>query len=171
VSFLSFIDRLNVRLARFLMYLTLAIVLVVVYGVFTRYFIGRADARVIFVSVWLYGSLFALGGGFTLLEKGHVSVDIVYKKLPSRIKRALDIINLLLIIFCGAVIIYVSLPLAYESFLKREVDSSLGIVFAPPIWWFKWVPVIAVILIVLQALSLLNKILKNKTIRKGRDEK
>lgn len=139
------------------MYLTLILTFLVVYGVFMRYLVGRADARVIFVSVWLYGILFVLGGGYTLLEGGHVSVDIIYKKLPQKVKKALNIFNYLMIIGCCLIIIYISLPLAYQSFLQKEVDSSLGVVFAPPIWWFKWIPVIGLVLMLFQAISLILK--------------
>lgn len=155
---MKIINKLNTKLSKVLMYLSLILTIVVVYGVLVRYFIGRADARVIFVSVWLYGSLFVLGGGYTLLEGGHVSVDIIYKKLSQKARKALDIINYILIIACCLIIIYVSLPLAYQSFVQREVDSSLGVVFAPPIWWFKWIPVIGIILILLQAISLMKEV-------------
>ncbi|MCS7234013.1 MAG: TRAP transporter small permease subunit [Synergistetes bacterium] len=155
---LKIINKLNTKLSKVLMYLSLILTIVVVYGVLVRYFVGRADARVIFVSVWLYGSLFVLGGGYTLLEGGHVSVDIIYKKLSQKARKALDIINYILIIACCLIIIYVSLPLAYQSFVQREVDSSLGVVFAPPIWWFKWIPVIGIILILLQAISLMKEV-------------
>lgn len=155
---MKIINKLNTKLSKVLMYLSLILTIVVVYGVLVRYFVGRADARVIFVSVWLYGSLFVLGGGYTLLEGGHVSVDIIYKKLSQKARKALDIINYILIIACCLIIIYVSLPLAYQSFVQREVDSSLGVVFAPPIWWFKWIPVIGIILILLQAISLMKEV-------------
>jgi len=157
---LKFIDRVNTKLSRILMYLSLILTFLIVYGVLARYLIGRADARVIFTSVWLYGILFVLGGGYTLLEGGHVSVDIIYKKLPEKAKKMLDILNYVMIIVCCAIIIYISLPLAYQSFLQREVDSSLGIVFAPPIWWFKWIPVIGLALMLLQAISLMKEVFK-----------
>lgn len=157
---MKFIDRVNTKLSRILMYLSLILTFLIVYGVLARYLIGRADARVIFTSVWLYGILFVLGGGYTLLEGGHVSVDIIYKKLPEKAKKVLDILNYAMIIACCAIIIYISLPLAYQSFLQREVDSSLGIVFAPPIWWFKWIPVIGLALMLLQAISLMKEVFK-----------
>lgn len=159
-------DDLNRWLGKFLMWLTLLITGVVVYGVAARYFVGRADVRVIFVSVWMYGTLFVLGGGYTLLERGHVSVDILYSRLPSRARSFLDLLNLSLIVLCCAVILYVNVPLAYQSFVQREVDSSLGVVFAPPIWWFKWVPVFGTALLGLQAASLLLKQVKEGAVER-----
>lgn len=158
---LDIIDRINKKLSKVLMYLTLILTIVIMYGVLVRYLAGRADAKIIFISVWLYGSMFVLGGGYTLLEKGHVSVDIVYKRLSPRVRQILDALNLLLITLCCIVIIYVSAPLAYKSFIENEVDSSLGIVFAPPIWWFKWIAVIGVVLFALQALSILYRVIRN----------
>ncbi len=159
---MDFIDKLNSKIAFFFMYATLIITLVVTYGVGIRYFLRIADARVMFVSVWLYGMLFTLGGAYTLKEKGHVSVDILYKKFPPKVKRALDIFNLFLIIVCCLILLWVSIPVAWRSFVIREVDSSLGIIFAPPIWWFKWVAVISVFLMLLQAISLISKVMKGQ---------
>ncbi|MCX7829352.1 MAG: TRAP transporter small permease subunit [Thermanaerothrix sp.] len=153
-------DRISLWTGRVLMYLTLAIVAVVVYGVVVRYFVGRADVRAMFLSVWMYGALFVMGGAYTLLEKGHVSVDIIYSKLPAGLKRCLDLLNTAIILCCCGVILYVNVPIAHQSFLQREVDSSLGVVFAPPIWWFKWVPVLGVVLMALQALSILAGLFK-----------
>jgi TRAP-type mannitol/chloroaromatic compound transport system permease small subunit len=164
---LSLIDRISALVGKVLMYITLAIVAVVVYGVVVRYFVGRADVRAMFLSVWMYGTLFVMGGAYTLLEKGHVSVDIVYTRLPSGAKRFLDLINLVIILACCGVILYVNFPIAHQSFLLREVDSSLGVVFAPPIWWFKWVPVVGVVLMGLQALSLFIRRLKSKDVPEG----
>lgn len=157
---MNFIDRINCLIGKALMYIALVIVGVVVYGVAVRYFVGRADVRSMFLSVWMYGALFVLGGAYTLLEKGHVSVDIIYSRLPAGVKKALDLLNLSVIIACCGVILYVNLPIAVQSFQLREVDSSLGVVFAPPIWWFKWVPVFGVSLMGLQALSLLLHVLR-----------
>jgi len=154
------ISRLNSKLSFFIMYSTLLITFVVVYEVATRYFLNMADSRAIFVSVWLYGILFTLGGAYTLHEGGHVSVDIVYRKVPERVRKVLDIIDIGVVMVSGIILILVGAPIAWRSFMIREVDSSLGIVFAPPIWWFKWVAVISVVLITLQTIPMLLEKIK-----------
>ncbi|ACZ19685.1 TRAP transporter small permease subunit [Thermanaerovibrio acidaminovorans] len=164
---MNFIDGLSRSVGRCLMYLTLAVVAVVVYGVTVRYFVGRADVRAMFLSVWMYGIMFVVGGAYTLLEGGHVSVDIVYNRLPKPLRKALDVLNLGIIALCCGVILYINLPIAYDSYIQREVDSSLGVVFAPPIWWLKWVPVLGVALMGAQALSLLVHRFKDREAAEG----
>lgn len=151
------VSKFNTILARLVKYSSLALTFTVVYGVLARYAFGRADARAFFFSVWLYGILFVLGGAYTLLEGGHVSVDVVFNKLPRRVKRVLEQFDLLVVAAGAVILTWVGIPIAWRSFVIWEVDSSLGILFAPPIWWYKWVAVIGSVLILLQALVLLAK--------------
>ena len=157
---MDLISKINSKLSFFIMYFTLAITIVVVYEVATRYFLRTADSRAIFVSVWLYGMLFALGGAYTLKEGGHVSVDILYRKMPNNFKKFLDVLDIGIVMISGIVLILVGAPIAWRSFVIREVDSSLGIVFAPPIWWYKWVALISVVLITLQTVPMMMEKIK-----------
>lgn len=157
---MDLISRINSKLSFFIMYSTLVITLVVVYEVGTRYFLHKADSRAIFVSVWLYGMLFALGGAYTLREGGHVSVDIIYRKVPEKFRKILDIVDIGIVAISGVILVLVGAPIAWRSFVIREVDSSLGIVFAPPIWWYKWVAVISVVLITLQTIPMMLEKIK-----------
>ncbi|MEM1911490.1 MAG: TRAP transporter small permease subunit [Sulfolobales archaeon] len=161
---MDLVSRFNTVIAHIVKYATLALTVTVVYGVLARYFFGRADARAFFFSVWLYGTLFVLGGAYTLLEGGHVSVDVVFNKLPRRVRYVLELVALAIIAVGSALLVWVGVPIAWRSFLIWEVDSSLGIIFAPPIWWYKWVAVIGSALILVQATALLVKAILKKGV-------
>lgn len=151
------VSKLNARIAQVVRFSALALTVTVVYGVLTRYAFGRADARAFFFSVWLYGILFVLGGAYTLLEDGHVSVDMVFRRLPERARRVVELLDFAVVAAGSALLVWVGVPVALRSLQIWEVDSSLGIIFAPPIWWYKWVAVIGSALVFLQALVLLVK--------------
>lgn len=160
---MDLVSKFNTKVAELVRYSALVLTATVVYGVLARYLFGRADARAFFFSVWLYGSLFVLGGAYTLLEGGHVSVDVVFNKLPKRVRYVVELVGLAIVAVGSALLVWVGAPIAWRSFLIWEVDSSLGIIFAPPIWWYKWVAVIGSALILLQALALLVRaILKRR---------
>ncbi len=157
------VSKLNQKIFYAVMLLAVALMFVIVYSVFFRYFLGRADARAFFFSVWFYGTLSILAGGWVLKTGGHVSVDILYKRLSEKVRKFLDYLSLTIIVVVCAVLLYPGLQIAWRSTLIGEVDSSLGIVFAPPIWWYRWVAVIAVILVLIQAVELMY----SKLVRRG----
>jgi len=159
---MELISRVNSRIFSLVMFLTLILTLVIVYAVVARYFLGRADARAVFVSVWLYGILSILAGGYLLKLGGHVSVDVVYKRLSERGRRYLDVFSLLMIIAVCVVLLYPGIQIAWRSTIINEVDSSLGIVFAPPIWWYRWIAVVGVLIVLLQAIEVLYSKIKGR---------
>jgi len=138
----------------------LLLILLVVYGVIMRYFLRMPDVRAFFMSIWLYGSLAVLGGAYTLRRKAHVSFDLIYQKLSLRTKKVLDVIDLIAIAVVSAIIIAVSIPFAWHSFIIQEKDSSLGLFYAPPIWWYKWLGVFAVAILFIQAIFMIFESLR-----------
>lgn len=158
---MGLLHKLNSKLFLYVSLLVLPLVASVVYGVVSRYLLGRADARAFFFSVWLYGSLSILAGGHLLATEGHVSIDIVYKKLNDKARKLLEILSLVVVVIATTIIAIPGVQTAWRSTIINEVDSSLGIIFAPPIWWFRWVAVAGIILILAQALELLYKKVKH----------
>ena len=148
---LYLISKLNTLIAEKLKYVTIPLMIVIAYSVIVRYLFESPDIRTYFISLWLYGLLFVLGGAYTLLAGSHASVDILYKKLPLRWRRFLGVFDMTIVAISTAILVLVGIPIAWRSFLIWEVDSSLGILFAPPIWWYKWIGVIGSALLTIQA--------------------
>lgn len=69
----------------------------------------------------LFSYIFLLAGAYTLRERGHVRVDVVYDHAPERIRRGIDRVGtvLFLIPFC-LVMIWTSLPMVAASWRIRE---------------------------------------------------
>jgi TRAP-type mannitol/chloroaromatic compound transport system permease small subunit len=142
--------------------LTLPLIFLVVYGVIMRYFLKMPDVRAFFMAVWLYGSLAVLGASYTLYRRGHVSFDLIYQKLRPKARKMLDIIDLFVVFVVSLIIIAVSIPFAWNSFLINERDSSLGLLYSPPIWWYKWLGVFAVGILAIQAVLMIVEVLRKK---------
>jgi len=152
------------RISFFFSLLTLPLVFLIVYGVVMRYFLRTPDIRAFFVSIWLYGSLVTLGAAFTLNKRGHVSLDIIYQRFASnaRVKRVLDCIDFSAVAVVALIMLIVSIPFAWYSFVINEKDSSLGLLYAPPIWWYKWLGVFAVFLLFIQAVVMITEVLRGR---------
>lgn len=100
------IDGLNRRLGHAVAWLVLVMVLVqfaivVLRHVFSIGFVAMQESV-----LYLHGTLFMLGAGYTLLQDGHVRVDVFYRDAPQRAKAMIDMAGALLFLlpFCALVI-------------------------------------------------------------------
>ena len=98
----------------------------------------------------IFGSYFVLIGAYTLLNNGHVRVDIFYNNFSFRKRAFLDLLNYLFLLFWSTVLIKEGISFFADSFAVREVDEM---VLAHPVYPVKFLLVVGVILITLQALN------------------
>lgn len=73
----------------------------------------------------LFSTIFLLGGAYTLMQHGHVRVDILFERLAPKAQAWINILgcSLLLLPFC-AVMIWVSVPWVIDAFQRGEVSSD-----------------------------------------------
>jgi len=154
------ISTISFKLSSFLKYFTLAIMIITIYGVITRWGIGRPDARAIFFGSWLLGIMSVMGGAYLLRVNGHTAVDVVYLKLSRRHQKILDIIDYMLLLFWGVITTIESARGAWYATKIKEIDFSLGMTFAPQIWWVKWFIMLGSLLLTLQAVVMLMERIK-----------
>ena len=154
------ISTISFELSSFSKYFTLVIMIITIYGVITRWVIGRPDARAIILGSWLLAIMSVMAGAYVLRVGGHTAVDVVYLKLSRRHQKILDIIDYMLLLFWGVIAIIESVRCSWYSTKIREVDFSLGTTFAPPIWWVKWIVTLGCILLTLQAIVMLIERIK-----------
>lgn len=148
------ISRISRNIAFLIMIITIPLMFITVYGAVARYLLRHPDIRAMFFGECFYGILFSLGGAYALKTGALVSMDFVYKRLSPRIRRALDVIIYSVIIISCVVLIVYAAPWAWRAFLIRETSTMFGFIFQPEIWWLKWVLLISIGLMMLQALSM-----------------
>ena len=108
-----------------------AIVLLMLWEVISRYTLSAPTSWAPELAALLFGPFFLLGGPYLLHLGGHVAVDILSEKATGRTALVLTIIGLLLAAIFGAILLWFSLPLAWQSFVYRETSYS-G--WNPQIW-------------------------------------
>jgi len=87
------IDAINERVGRFVSWITALLVLVVFTDVVMRY---TLDISFVFTQEleWhIFGFIFLIGAGYTLLHEGHVRVDILYQRLSGKGKAWINLIG------------------------------------------------------------------------------
>jgi TRAP-type mannitol/chloroaromatic compound transport system permease small subunit len=102
---------------------------------------------------YLAGMAYALGGGFTLLHRKHVIVDLVYQPIANRggnLKKLVDVVAFgLFSIYC-LTLIYFGWELAMTSIGQKEGSGTL---WNPALWPVKLAIPIAGALLLLQGFA------------------
>ncbi len=126
-SYIKIIDRLNTQLGKAISWLTLVLMLIVCYDVFTRYALKESSVALQELEWHLFAIIFLMAAAYTLIVDDHVRVDVIYTTLSERKQAWINLIGSLifLIPFCIVVIIstknFVSL-----SFMMRETSPDAG---------------------------------------------
>ncbi|MCF8146854.1 MAG: TRAP transporter small permease subunit [Deltaproteobacteria bacterium] len=131
---LKFLDNISEWSGRVFMWLIIPLTIVVVYEVISRRILGAAHIWAPEVTNYLYGPHFMLVAAYTLLHKGHVSIDIIYQKFSPRTRGILDIITYtcLFFPFCF-IMLHQGILFAKTSWMMGETSGSAGMPVVPEI--------------------------------------
>ena len=149
-AYIKFIDKTNYWIGRFVSILLIPMVGITVYEVFGRYVIARPTIWAWDLNIYLFAGVILLGGGYTFLEGGHISVDVFSIHFSSRRKAIVDIITSFFFFFGLAIIIWYGFDLAWESWVRGETIPTR---WAPPLWLHRVLIPIGAILIMLQGIA------------------
>ncbi len=94
--------------------------LVTVAIVIERYFFGRGDDWSFELAWMFYSMVFLFAFTYTLVQKGHVRVDPIFKLYPLRMRAIVSSISyLFLLTVCGALVFY-GIPFALTAWEIKE---------------------------------------------------
>jgi TRAP-type mannitol/chloroaromatic compound transport system permease small subunit len=123
-----------------------------VVGEFIRDYLWVTRSWAYDVAYELYGTLFMMGGAYTLSRAAHVRGDIFYRMWPVRVQGAVDLFLFIVAFFPGVIaLVFVGVQwgqLSY-SFLERSPTQPQG----PPIWPFKFVIPVAAFFLAIQGVA------------------
>ncbi|MEY8712147.1 C4-dicarboxylate ABC transporter permease [Mangrovibacter phragmitis] len=119
------VDRI---IATFSILVMVALVVCVVWQVFSRYVLGQpstmTDELARFLMIWVG----LLGAAYTVGAQRHLSIDILALSLSERKKQVLNIlINLFIFLFAGGVIISGGLKLIEKTLATAQVSAAMQI--------------------------------------------
>jgi TRAP-type mannitol/chloroaromatic compound transport system permease small subunit len=146
------IDRFQDRFGRGVSWLSLAMVLVVFGDVVTRYVFRMTSGAMQELEWYLFGTLYLLAAGYTLLYDEHVRVDIVYSKLSPRRRAWLDFVLFWVFFFPSCVVvIYTAWPFVRAAWSVWEGSPDPG--GLPLRWLLKSMIIAGFVLLLVQGIS------------------
>ena len=152
VKIVRAIDRFTDTTGVWIAWLNVPLVLAVAWEVIARYLFNAPTIWSFDVTYMLYGTLFMLGAGYTLLKQGHIRTDIFYDKWSPRRQGWVDAVSYLLFFFPGMILFFLaSWDSAFHSFLIRETSDASP--WHPPVYPFKTVIPLTALLLLIQGVS------------------
>ena len=152
IRFIRFADSLSAWFGKAFAWLIILMAFGTGYDVFVRYVLNSPTPWALDVSFIMYGTLFMMGGAYTLSRGGHVRGDFIYRLWQPKTQAKVDLILYIFFFFPGiTALILTGWKYAARSWSYTEVsiNSPAGI----PIFQFKSVMVAAGILLFIQGIA------------------
>lgn len=152
IRFIRFADELSAWFGKAFAWLIILMAAATGYEVFVRYVLNNPTSWAFDVSFILYGTLFMMGGAYTLSRGGHVRGDFLYRLWQPRNQAKVDLVLYLIFFFPGVTaLIFSGWKYASRSWGYGEVsvNSPAGV----PIFQFKMVMVAAGVLLFIQGIA------------------
>jgi len=146
------IDNINGSVGNGVKWLTLLLVLITVYDVVMRYIFHAGSVYIQELEWHFFAANFMLAAGWTLLNKGHVRVDIFYARISDKKKAWIDFLGsiIFLLPYC-MLVIWAAWPFIADSWSIGEGSSDPG--GLPARYLLKTVIPVAFLLLGIQAIS------------------
>ncbi len=122
---LRIIDGINAWVGGCVAFLTVAMMLSVVYEVIMRYVFNSPTIWSMEVNQQLLCAYTALAGGYILLHGAHVNVDIVYEHFSPKRQALIDIVTSVLAFWFLIILLKYSYEGALEAFVHKERSITL----------------------------------------------
>jgi TRAP-type mannitol/chloroaromatic compound transport system permease small subunit len=121
------IDALNAFVGRTVAWLILAMVFISTANAFGRKFFHTGSNAWLEIQWYMFGALFLLTAGYSLLKNDHVRVDILTQRYSQRTQVKIEIFGILFFLLpgCGT-IMWLAWPMFWESLMTSEMSSNSG---------------------------------------------
>ena len=152
LRYIEFADRVSAWFGKAFAWLIMIMAVGVGYEVFVRYVLNAPTDWAFDVSYIMYGTLFMMGGAYTLSRDGHVRGDFLYRLWSPRTQAKIELILYFLFFFPGVTALVLTgwkYAARSWSYTEVSVNSPAGI----PIFQFKTVIVAAGILLFIQGIA------------------
>ncbi len=164
-KFCDFIDKIVIRTGSAVGWLIIPLCLLVAYDVSLRYLFNSPTVWAWDINVQFLGAMVAIGGSYTLLQDGHVGVDVVTTLLSRRKRIVVEMVTSVFLFLGSGVLLWSGLEQAALSVKTLEVSETF---FAPPLYPLKILIAFGFLLLFLEGIA---KFLRNWMALKEGEEK
>ena len=152
LGYIEFADRLSAWFGKAFAWLIMFMAVGIGYEVVVRYIFHAPTSWAFDMSYITYGTLFMMGGAYTLSRGGHVRGDFVYRLWKTKTQGKVELVLYFLFFFPGVIALIIS-GWKYASrswdYMEISVNSPAGI----PVMQFKTVIVAAGVLLFIQGIA------------------
>jgi TRAP-type mannitol/chloroaromatic compound transport system permease small subunit len=155
LSFSRFIDAINEKIGLAISWALLLAVLICSGNALVRYIFNTSSNSWLEIQWYLFGAIFLLASAYTLKRNEHVRIDVVVGRFSKRTQVWIDGFGFIFFLLPATLLIlYFSIPFAYESIRNQEVSSNAGGLI---VWPAKTLIPVGFFLLTLQGISELIK--------------
>jgi TRAP-type C4-dicarboxylate transport system permease small subunit len=131
---------------------------VVVFGVFTRYVLHTPSDWTMEISQYIFCAMSLFGTGYALKEGAHVRIDLVWERMPPRVREYLDLVQYPIIVCICLILIWMGGEEFWSALTQNKRSETVLSLPLWPVW--STIP-IGGLLLLMSALSGLVKQLLN----------
>lgn len=145
------IDKVNDSIGKFLSFGLIVIMVIMAIEVVCRYVFDSPTTWAWPINGLLFAALLFLGGGYVLLHKGHVRLDILYERFSPRGQLIADIVTFPVFLIFLSIAVWQGWVMASSSVAMREAVAEY---FHAPEYPTRVAFLVAAILLLLQGLAI-----------------
>jgi len=146
--FLQGLDKVSEWSGKIFIWLIVPLAALVVFEVVSRRVFNMPHIWATEVTDFIYGPHFMLVAAYTLLHRGHVSIEVIYERFSPRVRAIMDCFTYLVFFFPFCIIAFTQgILFAYTSWSIGETSESAALIVVPGV---KTVIPVAFLLILIQ---------------------
>ena len=146
------IDRFSKVIGNIVCWITIPLILGMVYEVFARKLFLSPTIWAYDMSRFLYGALFMLGAGYALSKGVHIRADFLYRNFKVKTQGTVDFWLYLLFYFPGLLVfLYMTIGFVQESIMRGE--KGMDTTWMPYMWPIKTCLLVGIIFLLIQGVS------------------
>ena len=153
-NYVKITDLVCEKVGRITMYLVFVMMFILILSFITRNIINFPLIWIIEMAQFIITAYYILGGSYSMITDDHVRMDLFYGRLSERGKAKMDAFTSIFLIFYLIILFYGSITsLQYTIQTKQKLFTA----WAPYVWPIKSLMLIGILLMLLQAFSMLFK--------------
>ena len=146
------IDRFSKAIGNIVCWITIPLILGMVYEVFARKLFLSPTIWAYDMSRFFYGALFMLGAGYALSKGVHIRADFLYRNFKVKTQGTVDFWLYLLFYFPGLLVfLYMTIGFVQESIMRGE--KGMDTTWMPYMWPIKTCLLVGIIFLLIQGVS------------------
>ena len=152
--FVRYIDATNKAVGKFAMYLVFGMMGVLLFESIFRTIFNQPHIWVVEIAQFTMAAYYLLGGGYSMILKGHVRMDLLYGRWSAMRQAMTDVITIFFLIFYLVFLLYGGISSIEYAVRYGQVNYTP---WAPPLAPIKIIMTIGILLMLLQAIATLFK--------------